>query len=52
MTLKLVSLPSDAEDIARRKQTVYTRRLPEVVDIVSEATEDQPATSAEVLRVV
>ena len=52
MTLKLVSLPSDAEDSACRKQTVYTRRLPEVVDSVAKATEDQPATSAEVLRVV
>ena len=52
MTRKVGSLLSDAEDIARRKQTVYTRRLPEVVDSVAEATEDQPATSAEVLRVV
>ena len=49
MTLKLVSLPSDAEDIACRKQTVYT---PAVVDSLAKVTEDQPATSAEVLRVV
>ena len=33
-------------------KTVYTRRLPEVVDSVAKATEDQHATSAEVLRVV
>ena len=50
MTLKLVSLLCDVEDIACRKQTVCIRRLPDVVDSVAEATEDQPATSAELLR--
>ena len=52
MTRKLGSLFNDAEDIACRKQTVDIRRLQEVVDSVTEATEDQPAPSTEVLRVV
>ena len=52
MTRKLGSLLSYAEDIACQKQIVYTHRLSEVVDSVAEANEDQPATSAEVLRVV
>ena len=52
LTRKLGSLLSDTENIVCLKQTVYIRRLSEVVNIVAEATEDQPATSAEVLRVI
>ena len=52
MTRKLGSLLSYAEDIACQKQIVYTHCLSQVVDSVAEANEDQPATSAEVLRVI